>query len=475
MSTPLPTEKRGPFSRAGRWLGNLLEGEQQSGKKNTIAVLDGVRAIAVLMVIVFHVNRVSGDNIWSWRTEPLTFAISTAGGTGVTLFFVLSGFLLFMPFAKALLSNVSWPLLRVYYMRRVFRIFPGYYVSLFLLIFFWHPEYLTAAYRGRLLLFLTFLMDASTGTFRQLNGPFWTLATEWQFYMILPLLCIAIGLLTRWVPLQQRLRAVALSLLAVILGGLALRFWGIYYHDHSWQSFLGMPAYLVNDLRIILYGQTGKYTEDFAVGMFISLLYIYAQRPSTSPSFTLRWQRLSPWLWGVGILILVFGAMWHLNSYVPVFSFLNGIFPLFSWLNEMLLAIGFGMCIAAILYGSESLQRVFSLPLVRWIGLISFSLYIWHLALLVLFQSRVLPLFHLTNIYVIYLLYWLWVLLVIFPFALLSFLFIEKPFMRLGDRLRKTIEKKYRESRGVQQASQQPAPQVEQPPVSELAGTLPRE
>src|SRR5260370_33773578 len=91
------------FQRLGRWRADLLGGNQQSGKKNSIAVLDGVRGVAVLMVIVFHVNRVTGDNLWSRTAYPLATSISTAGGTGVTLFFVLSGFLLFMPFAKALL------------------------------------------------------------------------------------------------------------------------------------------------------------------------------------------------------------------------------------------------------------------------------------------------------------------------------------------------------------------------------------
>src|SRR5207302_8511508 len=88
------------FRRFGHWVESLLDNERKSGKKNTRSVLDGVRGVAVLMVIVFHVNRVSGDNLWNQAEYPLASAISTAGGIGVTLFFVLSGFLLFMPFAK---------------------------------------------------------------------------------------------------------------------------------------------------------------------------------------------------------------------------------------------------------------------------------------------------------------------------------------------------------------------------------------
>src|SRR5207244_8055372 len=104
-----------PFRRFGHWVESQLDNEQKNGKKNTISVLDGVRGIAVLMVIVFHVNRVTGDNLWNQAEYPLASSISTAGGMGVTLFFVLSGFLLFMPFAKALLFMPNCALVCAFY------------------------------------------------------------------------------------------------------------------------------------------------------------------------------------------------------------------------------------------------------------------------------------------------------------------------------------------------------------------------
>src|SRR5215467_3689449 len=88
------------FLHANDRIAYRLDGRENTGKKSNILVLDGVRGVAVLMVIIFHINRVTGDNLWDPRTNPLASSISTAGGTGVTLFFVLSGFLLFMPFAK---------------------------------------------------------------------------------------------------------------------------------------------------------------------------------------------------------------------------------------------------------------------------------------------------------------------------------------------------------------------------------------
>src|SRR5260370_677026 len=322
------------FQWFGRWISFLLEDKQPDSKKNTIAVLDGVRGVAVLMVMVFHIDRMTGDNLWSRVTYPLSTSISTAGGTGVTLFFVLSGFLLFMPFAKALLYKTRWPLARVFYLRRALRIIPAYYVSLFLIILFSQPEHLHPDHLEDLFLFATFFMDSTRTTFRQINGPFCTLATEWQFYMLLPLICLAIALILIRVPVARRLRAVSFCL----------------------------PGVLVWD-----------------------------------------------------------------------------------WLNDFLLALGFGACIAAILYGSSGLRRMFEWKPLRWVGLISFSLYIWHLPLLVLFQTRLLPLFPISNRYVSYSLLWLWALLIIFPIAFLSYLIIEKPWMKLGDQWRLVIEKNHKE------------------------------
>src|SRR5437763_4855984 len=409
--------------RFGHWVESLLDNEQKNGKKNTISVLDGVRGVAVLMVIVFHVNRVTGDNLWNQAEYPLASSISTAGGMGVTLFFVLSGFLLFMPFAKALLYKTNWPLARVFYMRRVLRIVPAYYVSLFLIILFQHPEYLHRDHLKNLALFLTFFMDSSRTTFRQLNGPYWTLATEWQFYMLLPLIALGIAFLVGRVPIKGRLPAVTVCLMGIIIWGLFIRYWGLYYLKYPSQTFL-VPRSELDVLLFFLFGITGKYTEDFAIGMFVSLCYIYAQHPMTNKKIARGWQRLSPWLWTGGILILVFSAMWHFKKgYAWSWPFIpTGMMQNYDWLSDILLAIGFAACIAAVLYGSSGLKAIFNWPLLRWVGLISFSLYIWHLPLLVLFQSRVVPLLqglHL-NRYAIYSLYWFWVLLIIFPFAFLS-------------------------------------------------------
>src|SRR5262245_40903189 len=90
--------------------------------KQHIPVLDGVRAIAVLFVICFHF----------WQTfeggaDNLVGRIAVWGQTGVDLFFVLSGFLIT---GILLDSRGSEHFLRNFYVRRVLRIFPLYYITL---------------------------------------------------------------------------------------------------------------------------------------------------------------------------------------------------------------------------------------------------------------------------------------------------------------------------------------------------------
>src|SRR6266702_4719673 len=303
------------LQRFGRWIAYKLEDSNlpyREGKRNSIAVLDGVRAIAILMVIVFHINRITGDSLWNQMANPLASSVATAGGTGVTLFFVLSGFLLFMPFAKALLFDTPWPLARVFYLRSVLRIMPGYYVSLFLLILFMHPEYLQRDHLKDLLLFLTFFMDSSPRTFQQINGPFWTLGVEWQFYMLLPLLMLGLYLIVRLVPLQRRLPVLICCLLGLMTWGVFIRYWGFYLAQYPSQMFL-IPRRVLDIVMFFLFGVWGKSIEVFVVGMLISLCYIYAKQAAPDSKFVTRAQRLSLWLWGGGILVLVFASMWHFN------------------------------------------------------------------------------------------------------------------------------------------------------------------
>lgn len=155
-------------------------------KVNYLKPLDGIRAIAALMVMFFHFfGSVAAST-------PLLAAIkkgAVLGQTGVSLFFVLSGFLI----TRILISTKDSPrYFYNFYLRRTVRIFPLYY--LFLVIYYFIRPLLipeaTVPSAGEQAYYWLYLQDFSE-TFDWLaKGPshYWSLAIEEHFYMFWPLL-----------------------------------------------------------------------------------------------------------------------------------------------------------------------------------------------------------------------------------------------------------------------------------------------
>ncbi len=402
---------------------------KDNAQKNSIGALDGVRALACLGVIMFHLDLITKDmHAWSPSIGPIATAMAMAGGSGVTLFFVLSGFLLFMPYAKALLFGESWPSTRKFYFRRAWRIFPAYYLALFLMIALLSPQYLQPDHWKDLGLFLTFFMDSSQSTFRQLNGPFWTLAIEWQFYMLLPLLALALRWMAGRGSLRRRWWTLASCLIALMAWGVISRYWGGYYLAHPDQSML-VPRPVLNVALFFLYGVDGKFLEDFAVGMLISGCYVLAQRPDHEMHcLGEKVKRFSFWFWGAGVFVLFVMTLWHGNHSVrhsiPLF---DPIFPVYDFYSELGLSIGFGLCLIAILFGPAILKRPFEWQPLRWIGLISYSLYIWHLPLLDHFSHHIGSFVASWPGPLVYGLFWLFVLVIVIPFAYALYKWVELP------------------------------------------------
>jgi peptidoglycan/LPS O-acetylase OafA/YrhL len=413
--------------------------------KGTITALDGVRAVAALSVVSLHLNKGAGVP-WNINREPLLSALAVFGRTGVVLFFVLSGFLLFRPYAKALLFQERWPSMRTFYIRRIFRIWPGYYITLILIILLFQRQYLQPAHWKELALFLTFFMDSSSKTWQQLNGPFWTLAIEWQFYMVLPFIALGfwwVGKRFSSVSPQQRLLVVLACCGSVIIWGLALRYLGNYCLSHPNWTFL-VPRSVLNVFLFFTFGIQGKYLEVFALGMIVSTCYVYAQHPEFGVAFKARLERLSYWIWGGGILVLFFMSMWQAEATRPMngvlsilnaFSFFDPYHFQYAWLGDPITAFGYSACVLAILFGSSTLRWFFETRLLGWIGMISFSLYMWHLQFLTIYQATLLLYVPHSSALIINLSYWVWIVVVVIPFCYLFYIIIEKTGMRIGELL----------------------------------------
>lgn len=141
-----------------------------------LRVLDDLRGIAILLVVVMHAatavfgtGRPAGDPFWS--------AFVYAGGSGVTLFFVLSGILVSRPFLRAARDGVSIDLLE-YGAQRALRILPLYYL-VGLLGMLWTGTL------DQTLNVLTF--RANNLDVGEYSTVWWSLQTEVQFYLALPL------------------------------------------------------------------------------------------------------------------------------------------------------------------------------------------------------------------------------------------------------------------------------------------------
>ncbi len=401
-------------------------------QENTLPVLDGVRAVACLSVISYHVHYfLARDYDLYALLGKFATAIGLAGWSGVTLFFVLSGFLLFQPFAQALLFEKSWPSTRTFYLRRALRILPGYYVALLILIALTQPAYLQPDHWKETLLFLTFFMDATPATYQQINGPFWTLAVEWQFYLLLPLLALGFAtLVKRGTSPRRRWWLLLGCLLAMIAWGVGTRFLGKYYTLHPDETLL-VPRSLLNIILMLVYGTSGKYLEDFAVGMLISSCYVFAQHAVDGQTLRVYLTRYSSWLWRIGIFWLCLMMTWYL---FPFLSILSPLFGAGSWLTELGYALGFGLCVTALLFGPAGLKGWFELQPLCWIGTISYSLYIWHLPLLLLFRGMIEPYVSGWSFLAVYGLQGLCVLLLIIPFSFVFYALIERPGIQIAHR-----------------------------------------
>jgi peptidoglycan/LPS O-acetylase OafA/YrhL len=340
-----------------------------------------------------------------------------------------------------LLFQAKWPSARTFYWRRALRIIPGYYFSLFILIVFVQRTYLQMDHWKQLLLFLFFFMDSSKATFQQINVPYWSLAVEVQFYLLLPLIALAIRTLVKSVAQTPRKRfiLVIIACFSLMILGLAIRYVGLQLAQQP-QGGANSPLNLMAGVQFLLFGVWGKYWEDFAVGMLASLCFVYAQHPEYRGRLGYNIKKVSPLL-GVGaVALLTTCAMWNFRTSYAVeqFNFLLPLVPYRLWLMDICTSIGWGLLITTIVSDNYLFKAPFELRLMRWIGTLSYAIYLWHLPLLTLFKKYVFSHLQITNIVFSHLLYWSFFCAVIIPWCILVYWVIERPFMRIKDRQKTT-------------------------------------
>ena len=164
---------------------------------------DGVRALAALMVIFHHLFQklyATGQSAWLQDAHGMIIK----GASGVSIFFVLSGMLLSLPFWRAYFEKRPHPSIRHYVSRRAARIMPGFYVALAVSFF------VTAAIARshgadviqplrRLLAGATFTAEFHWVTFfpDDSNGPLWSIGFEVFCYVLMPLFMLGLFAIRR--------------------------------------------------------------------------------------------------------------------------------------------------------------------------------------------------------------------------------------------------------------------------------------
>jgi peptidoglycan/LPS O-acetylase OafA/YrhL len=210
--------------------------------------IDVLRAFAILMVVCFHfLPSVTGQYEFAWNgfwrdarevQTPLMWFLYplTLGWSGVSLFFVISGFCIHYSFLKHEAGSPGKPFLKQFFWKRFWRIYPPYFITLvvFFYLMFRHPE--TGPTAGNFWLHLLLVHNFSAGAFIGINPAFWSLAVEMQFYLLFPLVLM----LRHKVGIKNTFWFFAAVSLACRIAALFLQDWSQPPTQHLWDFTLAL-------------------------------------------------------------------------------------------------------------------------------------------------------------------------------------------------------------------------------------------
>ncbi len=318
--------------------------------------LDGYRAVAALMVVITHIafsTGASATGAWGHTMARFDF--------GVPLFFLMSGFLLYRPWARAALEGRSRPNLRTYSIRRGARILPAYWavvvVTLLLL-----PEIQPVPFDQWWRHMLAVQIYQPQGAIEGLSQT-WSLCTEISFYVALPFLgALALGRRSRsprsvW--RRQMALLATLVVVATVFNVMKVNDIVLPLHAGYW-----LPAYL----------------DWFAVGMGLALVEVRSRQPAP-PS-------LVRGVLAAGreqVATLVIAVAVFAVAVTPVAGS-YGFDPTGPWetliKHWLYLGAATAFLIPGIFGGDRGVPALLSRPLPHRLGLISYGIFLWHLPIL---------------------------------------------------------------------------------------------
>lgn len=203
---------------------------------------DGMRALAALTIVLYHSYLFTGRTGEAVRELPRWTKVLKLGDLAVPVFIVLSGFVLMLPVVRSAgleLRGGTWEFFR----RRARRILPPYYAAIALFVLLIAAVPLLGEKRGTqwdskipvtedgLLAHLLLIHNLKGRWAFKIDGPAWSVATEWHIYLLMPFLLL---------PLFRNLGAKAGVVVAVFVGWSIHLLWPQYDSAHYW--YIGLFA-----------------------------------------------------------------------------------------------------------------------------------------------------------------------------------------------------------------------------------------
>lgn len=308
--------------------------------------LTGLRGYAALWVTVFHAVGFVPAIFWF---PPINFSyVAFTGQTGVDIFFVLSGFFLALPF----LQNPDKKIEFFHYMhRRCARIFPAYYFQITILFILSLIGYYSTALISNWIAHILMVHNFSSAWSGFINGVWWTLPIEFEFYIALPFIILAI----------KRFGSIKIltSLICIAIS------YKINIMHMNVGADIAYKSWLLNQLPGSM--------DLFSCGIGAAIIHMKLAKES-------KRSIISFYLMTIGIIGMV--AMLHWLRNIPKESYWSGHYLLFLW------GILHGSCVALLVIGIALVNRIsrvlFSNRLCIFMGEISYGVYLWHMPVMLL-------------------------------------------------------------------------------------------
>lgn len=330
-----------------------------AGGRQRFLALDGLRGIAAIGIIGTHAGFASGRSL----KHDIPAALLGRLDIGVAIFFLLSGFLLYRPFAIHSLGGASAPSIMRFWWRRSLRIFPALWLCIVVTLSVINTTPATWSDWWHYLL----LVQVYEHQGADLNLPhLWTLSVEVAFYALIPLLGALATFRASTPEKSFRRQLQILGVLVVIALGFNLFQDRFLTYD---QAQLWFPAYL----------------DWFALGMLLALLS--AATPGLKAGGQMR-RIASEWAAAPGTCLTLAAVLWGLTmTQLGTPRFL--VRPTFwQWTVQHYLfgAAAFFVMLPVVLGSGGAAGAILSSRAGQIVGPLSYAVYLWHLPLLALVE-----------------------------------------------------------------------------------------